>query len=106
VQLSVQAGNARVRETPKGKSKLSSTRENVRFRGVLRGRGQEATCTIEAIKVTIPGGGASALTRKRVVGVSKELPEGVYHLSVNGEVSAVRYSNGHWQDALSLCSRQ
>ena len=62
--------------------------------------GQEATCTIEAIKVTIPGGGASALTGKRVVGVSKELPEGVYHLSINGEVSAVRYSNGHWQDAL------
>jgi hypothetical protein len=78
---------------------MSSTREAVSFTGVLRGQGQEATCTVQAIKVTVPGGGA--LTKKRVVSVSKALPEGVYHLSVNGEApTAVRYSNGHWLDAL------
>jgi hypothetical protein len=80
---------------------MSSARESVRLSGVLRGQGQEATCTIQAIKVTIPGGGVSALTKKRVVSVSKTLPEGVYYLSVNGEApTAVRYSNGHWLDAL------
>jgi hypothetical protein len=80
---------------------MSSAREIVRFSGVLRGQGQEATCTIQAIKVTVPGGGASALTKKRVVSVSKTLPEGVYHLSVNGEPpTAVRYRDGHWLDAL------
>ena len=80
---------------------MSSTREAVSFTGVLRGQGQEATCTVQAIKVTVPGGGVSALTKKRVVSVSKALPEGVYYLSVNGEApTAVRYSNGHWLDAL------
>jgi hypothetical protein len=80
---------------------MSSARDIIRLSGVLRGQGQEATCTIQAIKVTLSGGGASALTRKRVVNVAKTLPEGVYHLSVNGEApTAVRYSNGHWTDAL------
>lgn len=61
--------------------------------------GREATCTIETIKVTAPGGGASALTRQKIVSVLKTRPEGEYQLLVNDEPPvAVRYSNGHWLD--------
>jgi hypothetical protein len=78
---------------------MASTREVIRLAGMLRGQGHEATRTIEAIRVTAPGGGVSALTRQRIVSVSRELPEGIYQLSVSGELpSAVRYSNGHWLD--------
>jgi hypothetical protein len=78
---------------------MASTREIVRFAGVLRGQGHEATCSIEAIKVTAPGDGASALTRQKIVSVSKKLPEGEYQLTVNGGPAvAVRYSYGHWLD--------
>jgi hypothetical protein len=78
---------------------MASTREKVRLAGVLRGQGHEATCTIEAIKVTAPGGVASALTSQRIVNVSKTLPEGAYLLTTGGESPvAVRYSNGNWLD--------
>jgi hypothetical protein len=77
---------------------MSSTKETFKLSGVLRGQGQDATCTIQVIKVTVPGGGT--LTKKRVESASKSLPEGVYHLSVKGEPpTAVRYSNGQWLQA-------
>ena len=42
---------------------MSSTKETFKLSGVLRGQGQEATCTIQVIKVTVPGGGT--LTKKQ-----------------------------------------
>jgi hypothetical protein len=62
---------------------MASTREIVRFAGVLRGQGHEATFTIEAIKVTVPGGGAYALARQKFVSVSKNTSRG--RISVNGQ---------------------
>ena len=78
---------------------MASRKEIVRLPGILSGQGHEATCTIEALQVTLPGGGASALARQKVVNVSKTLPEGVYQLSINGgPPTPVRHSNGHWLD--------
>jgi hypothetical protein len=75
---------------------MASKREIVRLSGFLSGQGQEATCTIEALQVTLPGGGTSALARQKIVSVSKTLPEG-YQLSTNGgPPSPVRYSDGQW----------
>jgi len=78
---------------------MASKREIVRLPGILSGQGHEATCTIEAVQVTLPGGGASALARQKIVSVSKTLPEGVYQLSINGGApSPVRYRDGQWLD--------
>jgi hypothetical protein len=52
---------------------MASTREIVRFAGVLRGQGHEATFTIEAIKVTVPGGGEMSRSLLNYVGPT--LPE-------------------------------
>jgi hypothetical protein len=78
---------------------MASKREIVRLPGILSGEGHEATCIIEALQVTLPGGGTSALARQKIVSVSKTLPEGVYQLSINGGPPApVRYRDGHWLD--------
>jgi hypothetical protein len=76
---------------------MAGTKEFVSFLAVLRGQGHEATCTLRAILVTEPGGGASELTRLQIVDVSKTLPNGDYQLTVNsGPPMAVRHSDGQW----------
>jgi hypothetical protein len=78
---------------------MASKREIIRTPGLLSGQGHEATCMIEALQVTLLGGGPSALARQKIVSVSKTLPEGVYQLSIDGgPPSPVRYSGGHWLD--------
>src|SRR3984893_15014471 len=78
---------------------MASTRERVSFPGLLRGQGHEASCTVRATKVTLPGTGHFAYTQYSIENVSKTLPEGEYQLSANGEVSTVRHQNGHWLSA-------
>ena len=75
---------------------MPSKREPVSFSGVLRGQGQEATCTIDAIKVSLLGANVSNYVDFRVRSVSKALPEGVYELTANGEASRVQLRNGFW----------
>jgi hypothetical protein len=76
---------------------MAATKEFVSFLAVLHGQGHEATCTLRALLVTQPGGGAPELTRLTIVDVSKILPDGDYQLTVNsGPPMAVRYSGGQW----------
>jgi hypothetical protein len=75
---------------------MASSREVVRFRGTLRGKGHEADCVVSAIKVSLPGSGVSAYSRYDIVSLSKSVPDGRYDLSVNGQVIALRYQCGHW----------
>jgi hypothetical protein len=78
---------------------MASTREIVRLPGTVSGQGHEATCIVQAIRVTQGGSGASELTRKKVVSVSRDLPDGIYQLSVDGAPpERVRYSGGHFLD--------
>jgi hypothetical protein len=78
---------------------MASMRERVSFRGILRGQGHEANCTVWATKVSLPGTSTVAYTHYTIDSVSTPLPEGEYQLSANGEVSTVRYQNGHWLSA-------
>ena len=78
---------------------MYSTRERVSFPGVLRGQGHEATCTIYATKVSLPGTSASAITDCDIVHVSKVLPEGIYELVARGETTKIRFKNGFWLSA-------
>jgi len=75
---------------------MAATKEFVSFLAILRGQGHEATCTLRALLVTVPGI-APELTRLTIVDVSKMLPDGDYQLTVNsGPPMAVRYSGGQW----------
>jgi hypothetical protein len=79
---------------------MAAIKEFVSFLAVLRGQGQEATCTLRALLVTPHGGGESELTRLTIVDVSQLLPDGDYQLTVNsGPPMAVRYSSGEWVSA-------
>ena len=76
-------------------------RVRVRFHGILRGQGHQTTCTVSATRVSLPGTGVEAYTQYRIESVSKPLPEGTYELVANGEVTRVRYQNGHWLAAMT-----
>jgi hypothetical protein len=75
---------------------MASQRESVSFPGIIKGGGHEASCTIYATKVTLPGTSESAYTDYSIQGVSKALPEGNYDVTARGETTRVRLQNGHW----------
>jgi hypothetical protein len=80
---------------------MPSTSERVTFPGILRGQGQEARCTVEADKVSLPGGSDFNYTNYRINpgSISKRLPNGNYTLTVHGELHELRHSNGLWSSA-------
>lgn len=75
---------------------MVSMRKPVRFSGVLRGEGHEANCAVSALKVTMPGGAASAYTQFTVNRVESALPDGRYKLTVNGQKILLRHHGGKW----------
>jgi hypothetical protein len=79
---------------------MASIRERGRFSGILRGEGQEATCTVSATKVTLAGTSESTYTDYSIENVSKALPDGNYQLTVNGETIRIRHEGGGWLSQL------
>jgi hypothetical protein len=78
---------------------MASTRKSVSFPGVLTGQGQQATCMVSAVEVTLGGTSESAYIDHSISSVSKMLPEGDYELVANGEKSRIRLKNGSWLSA-------
>ena len=70
--------------------------KRVSFRGVLRGDGGTALCTVSAMKVTAPDTGAVYYTDYAISHVSVELPDGKYELLANGESILVILCKGSW----------
>jgi hypothetical protein len=65
--------------------------------GTLRSESHEATCTVKAIKVSLPGEpSAFDYVDFSIENVSKKLPEGVYQVFAFGRTIPVRYANGFW----------
>jgi hypothetical protein len=76
---------------------MASTREPVSFPGKLHGAELEADCTVRATKVSLPdASGVFAYVDYLIENVSKQLPDGLYQLSVNGETISVNRKNGFW----------
>jgi hypothetical protein len=68
--------------------------------GILRSEHHEASCTVRATKVSLPGApNAFQYVDFSIENVSKELPEGIYQIFAFGETHSVRYENGHWLSA-------
>jgi hypothetical protein len=79
---------------------MASRRDDVRLPGVLWAGGHEATCVVSATRVSLLGLSAVAYRNYSIEQVSKDLPEGSYQLSVNGEIIPMRHHNGQWPAAL------
>jgi len=76
---------------------MSSKKEIVVLRGSLKGNGYEATCTVQALKVSLPPTDHFTYAQFNITSVSEKLPPGVYELTVAGETSSVRQSPlGPW----------
>lgn len=73
---------------------MTSKKEKVTLSGIIAGQGEQASCSVSAIKVT--SGGTFAYAHYSVERVSKALPPGEYQLIVNGETTPVRYDGRHW----------
>ena len=72
-------------------------KERVRLQGVVRGEGREATCTIIATRVSLPGApGVSETTDWSMLDVSEPLPDGNYEIVADGKTEHVRLVNGQW----------
>jgi hypothetical protein len=80
---------------------MPSIGERVSFPGVLRGQGHEATCRVDAVRVSLPGGSDVNYRNYSINpgSVSKPLPTGNYTLTVNGEQHELRHHNGLWSSA-------
>jgi hypothetical protein len=77
---------------------MPTKREAVSFAGVLRGQGYEVSCTVSAIRVTLPGVD-QAYAQHSISSVSQTLPDGDYQLLANGQVIAMRKHGGGWSQA-------
>ena len=75
---------------------MTIRKRTVRWIGLLRGNGEEAGCTVEALEVTNPAGGPPAYAQYEIIYVSRPLPSGVYDVQVNGQRFRVRHAHGHW----------
>ena len=65
--------------------------------GTLRSESHEATCTVRATKVSLPGAPSEFnYVDYSIENVSKELPDGVYELIAFGSTAPVRYKSGFW----------
>jgi len=73
-----------------------STREPVRCSGIIRGAGGEATCTVYAMKVSLPGTDQFEYVDWSVKNMSVNLPDGPYQVSAFGRVTAVAIRNGYF----------
>jgi hypothetical protein len=79
---------------------MASRKERVSFPGILRGGGHEATCTVRATKVSLPGeASVFEYVDYSVENVTKPLPDGVYQLLAQGKTISLRNRNGSWLSA-------
>lgn len=75
---------------------MTSTRERVSFPGIIRGHGQEATCAVYAIKVTLAVTGQHGFAKHEIKSVSRRLPKGAYEVTFNGKTIQVQHEGGDW----------
>lgn len=75
---------------------MASTRERVRFSGMIQGEGRTAHCSVWATKVTLLGANVSAYADYSIDDVSEDLPDGNYSVSANGETLPIARRNGFW----------
>jgi hypothetical protein len=74
---------------------MATTRQRVRFTGIIRGEGHEAECAGWVLTVSLSGM-PPTYAQYSIDTVSKALPDGNYRVFAHGASYAVRYQNGNW----------
>lgn len=75
---------------------MATIKERLVFEGTLRGNGREATCIVDALKISISGADPPGSLQFSVRQTSKSLPDGIYQLFVDGLVVDVRHEGLFW----------
>ncbi len=74
---------------------MASSRQRVRFDGIIRGEGYEAECTGRVTMVSLSGR-LPTYTQYSIDAVSKALPDGEYTVFAHGTCYPVRQRGGYW----------
>jgi hypothetical protein len=70
-------------------------RVRVVLHGIIRGEGRDATCTIDAVRTSLPGTpGVLDAVRWSIRDISQSLPDGNYEVFADRERVQVRIVNG------------
>jgi hypothetical protein len=72
-------------------------REVVVLSGRLRGMGREAACTLNAVKVSLPGTVVSHFAKCNIHQAPSDLPDGKYELTFDGERVLFEKRNAVWR---------
>ena len=75
---------------------MATIKERLVLEGTLRGNGREATCIVDALKISISGADPPGCLQYSVRQTAKALPEGLYQLFVDGQIVDVRHEGLFW----------
>ena len=75
---------------------MASKREIVTLAGRLVGMGRESDCSVQAVKVSLPGTSEYNYARPVIHNVPSDFPDGLYSLTFGGVTERVQRQNGAW----------
>ncbi|MGA2350358.1 MAG: hypothetical protein ABSF70_08000 [Terracidiphilus sp.] len=75
---------------------MASNHEIVRLPGRLAGMGREIQCSVQAVKVSLPGTAEYNYIRPHILDVPTDLPDGLYSLTFGGLTERVQRHTGAW----------
>lgn len=79
---------------------MASHRKNVMLAGRLRRIDQEVECTVRAVKVSLPGTAMYEYTNLMILDEPRNLPDGQYEVTYDGQTRKVQRTSGAWVSVL------
>jgi hypothetical protein len=80
------------------KQMTTSMREAVIMSGQLSGMGREVSCTVSAIKVSLPQLAISEFVKCDILLAPQDLPDGSYKVTFEGRTMRIKKLDGDWLD--------
>jgi hypothetical protein len=75
---------------------IKSNRETVTLLAKLKGMGREVSCTVSAIKVSLPDFRITEFVRCEVLQAPDDLPDGEYFVILGNRTMLVQKQEGDW----------
>jgi hypothetical protein len=82
----------------KAERMMNSNRETVKLAGRLSGMGNEAECTVSALKVSLPRLNTWEYVKCDIHLAPESLPDGQYRVTFEGRTMQVKKQDGDWVD--------
>jgi hypothetical protein len=67
--------------------------------GRLSGMGREASCTVSAIKVSLPQLDITEFVKCDILLAPQDLPDGPYRVTFDGRTMRIKKLDGYWLDS-------